>query len=99
MSDYISEKLWFLFNLLGVKDTTWMNEPLLSLDSHPDFVKFNAFVSKFRVVNDLAKRGIQLLSDYIDQCHDEGQRQALLQVVELHRRGFPDLNNDHTDDS
>lgn len=44
-----------------------------------------------KVVNDLAERGIKLMSDYIDKCFDETQRQALLQVVECHRQRFPDF--------
>jgi len=48
------------------------------------------YSSNVRVINDIAERGIKLITDFIGHCHDESQRQALLQVVESHREQFPD---------
>jgi len=43
------------------------------------------------VVNDLAKRGVALIEQYNSiLTKDEEQKQFLLQVVEEHRRRFPD---------
>jgi hypothetical protein len=39
-----------------------------------------------------AERGIQLVSEFIERCRDEDQRQALLQVVEEHRNKFQSYN-------
>jgi len=52
--------------------------------------KFANNVKNVHVVNDLAERGIKLISDFIDKSQDEEQIQALLHVVEWHRAAFPD---------
>ena len=37
------------------------------------------------VCNDIAERGVALITAYINKAQSEEQRQALLQVVEQHR--------------
>ena len=37
------------------------------------------------VCNDIAERGVALISAFINKAQSEEQRQALLQVVEMHR--------------
>ena len=60
-----------------------------ALGRFKDFRKFRDFALNLTAVNDLAERGIHLATEFIDRCRDEGQRQALLQVVEDHRIQFP----------
>ena len=43
---------------------------------------------------DIAERGIHLVTDFIERCRDEEQRQALLHVVEDHRNKFSNFNKD-----
>ena len=43
-------------------------------------------------INDLAERGIKLISDYVDMCEDEDQRQCLVQVVEGHRDNYKKID-------
>ena len=57
-----------------------------------DYRKFRDFGLNLSVVNDIAEREIKLLSDFIERCRDEDQRQALLHVVEEHRNKFPSYN-------
>lgn len=49
-------------------------------------------LSDLKVINDLAERGVALVQDY-NNCltRSEGQKQYLLQVVEEHRKKFPDV--------
>ena len=46
------------------------------------------------VCNDLAERGVALITRYINMAESEEQRQALLQVVELHRALVTNCNKD-----
>ena len=46
------------------------------------------------VTNDLAERGVKLMADFIDKSEDETERQALLQVVEFHRKQYPNLTKE-----
>ena len=46
-----------------------------------------------KVVNDTAERGVKLIQDYNSIItNDEDQKQYLLQVVQQHRRNFPDAS-------
>ena len=50
-------------------------------------------VSRLSVVNDRAERGVALIQEYNQiLTKDEGQKQALLQVVFVHIKQFPDAN-------
>lgn len=88
----VSEKLWLLFNLLNITDTSWMNQPIAEWNRSKAYNKLFHFVTTIRVVNDIAERGIKLITDYIAKSNDEIQRQALLQVVEYHREEFSNYN-------
>jgi hypothetical protein len=45
-------------------------------------------------MNDLAERGIKLVSDVISKCKDEDQRQCLLQVIIWHMDNYQKYNKD-----
>lgn len=82
-----------IFDLIGLVDEQeWMLKPADLWGRFTDFIKFSEVIKSLRVVNDLAERGIKLITDFIHMSHDEDQRQALLQVVEDHRNTFKDFN-------
>ena len=84
------ESTWLLFSILGLDiHPEWLQLSVSEWDQNPDYCKLRQFVSNVHVINDIAKRGIKLITDFIGKCHDESQRQALLQVVECHREQFP----------
>jgi len=87
---FITESSWLLFSILGLDHPEWLQISMFEWDQNPDYCKLHQFVSNVHVTNDIAERGIKLITDFIDHCHDENQRQALLQVVESHREQFPD---------
>ena len=72
----------------------WLQTPSLLWDKFADYRKLEKFVTTCLVTNDLAERGIKLVGDFINMTEDENLRQALLQVVEEHREGFPDYNKE-----
>lgn len=47
------------------------------------------------VVNDVAERGIKLITDYNDRLtHNEDQKQFILQVVADYQRNYPNANKE-----
>ena len=82
----MSSKSWLIFNLLGLTGSQdWMTIPARLWDNFVDFRKFKEFAENVSVCNDVAERGVALISSYINKAQSEEQRQALIQVVELHR--------------
>jgi len=50
-------------------------------------------VESLKVVNDIAERGVSLISSFSSVLtNQEEQKQFLLQVVEKHRQQYPDPN-------
>ena len=62
-----------------------MTIPAILWENFEDFRKLRIFASNISVCNDIAERGIALMSAYINMAQSEEQRQALVQVVEFHR--------------
>lgn len=57
----------------------------------PDYHLGLSVVRRMQVVNDFAERGVALIQNYNSiLTKDENQKQFLLQVVESHRKRFPD---------
>lgn len=90
-TDFIDEKSWLLFDLINISDFEWLSKPYSEWESHNGYTKLCCFVKNCKVVNDIAERGIKLISDFAHKTHNEDQRQCLLQVVESHRNQFPDF--------
>ena len=50
-------------------------------------------MTNLRVTNDTAERGVKLLTDFISELTtSDEERQQLLQVVEAHRKRYPDYS-------
>ena len=93
LSSFLTSDSWLLFNLLGLsKSQEWMQLPSHMWEKFEDYRAFKEYVDNVKVVNDLAERGIKLISDFIHMTKDEEQVQALLQCVEHHRDLFPNYN-------
>ena len=69
-----------------------MTIPARLWDNFVDFRKFKEFAENVSVCNDVAERGVALISAYINKAQSEEQRQALIQVVELHRNLVTNTN-------
>lgn len=66
--ELISEKSWLMFRLLNINCLAakqWLKSPVHSWPQNEDYTKFKNFVQTAKVVNDLAERGIKLMSDYM----------------------------------
>ena len=78
------------FKILNI-DSEFLKE---ELDKWPENEAFQSICSQLktlRVVNDVAERGIKLISEYNDVlCKDESQKQYLVQTVQMYRQQYPD---------
>ena len=90
-----------LVNFVTKQSVTFLDHLQLSrafLDADPeewpdrlDYQEASAVIRSLKVVNDHAERGVALIQEYNGLLtHDEDQLQFLMQVVEQHRREFPD---------
>ena len=78
-----------MFDLLGLNDSqAWLKDPASTWHSSPAFQKFEEFTLNLSVVNDVAERGVKLISDFIDKCEDEEQIHHLTHCIEWHRNEF-----------
>ena len=79
MSSLITSDSWLVFDLLwltGPQD--WMTIPISLWENFADFRKFQDFAKNISAVNDVAERGVALITAYINKAQSEEQRQALL---------------------
>ena len=80
LAEFITSDSWLIFDKLGL----W--------DNFHEFRKFKGFVENVSVCNDIAERGVSLITAFINKTESEEQRQAMLQVVEHHRSMVVDTN-------
>ncbi|XP_074115222.1 uncharacterized protein LOC141537915 [Cotesia typhae] len=92
ISDFVSKKSLKLFEIFDLPyDFLDKNIDLWSTDE--SYNENKEFFAQLKVVNDVAERGVALVSEY-NQCltKDEEQFQFLLQVVKEHRKNYPTCN-------
>ena len=86
MSDLVTPSSWLIFDMLGLTDSQdWLTIPSNLWQNFSAFRKFSVFANSLTVCNDVAERGVALISSFINKAQSEEQREALLQVVEFHR--------------
>lgn len=90
LKDLIGPKSWLLFSLF--KDVSWLKTSAKNWNKDKKYTEMKDFISQLKVVNDLAERGVKLMSDYSTiVTNNEEQKQCLLQTVEDHRKKYPDF--------
>ena len=95
LEDLISSESWLIFDLLGLNGhQQWLLTPPSTWYDVKEYQILKKFISSVSVTNDLAERGVKLISDFIDKCADEEQRDALIQIVEEHRRMYPNYSKE-----
>ena len=93
MTEFITSDSWLIFDklgLLGPQD--WLTVPASLWDNFHEYRRFKEFVENVSVCNDIAERGVSLITAFINKTESEEQRQAMLQVVENHRSMVVDTN-------
>ena len=90
LEDFVTAKSMTLLQMIELPHGFLEVNPDLWED-RDDFRQAKETVKSLKVVNDHAERGVALIQEYSDLLtHDELQLQFLLQVVEDHRRMYPD---------
>ena len=86
MADLVTTESWLVFDLLSLKgNQDWLQTSCSIWDVFEDYKKLEEYATNLLVCNDLAERGIAMITKFINMVETEDQRQALLQVVEYHR--------------
>ena len=90
LEDFVTTKSVALFQLMDLPREFLQVDPDMWEDRE-DFKKARVIVWSMKVVNDHAERGVALIQEFNKLItKDESQLQYLLQVVEQHRKAFPD---------
>jgi len=90
LPDFVTKRSIGLFERMDLPDTFLHIDPEM-WDNHEDFKKAQDIVLAMQVVNDHAERGVALIQEFSGLLtKSEPQLQFLLQVVQEHRKTFPD---------
>ena len=96
MEMLVTSDSWLVFKLLGMEGPhDWLQTPAHLWKFFAEFRRFKEFATNLAVCNDIAERGIHLMTDFIKHCESEDQRQALFQCVEYHRELVPNCNKEN----
>jgi hypothetical protein len=90
LEDFVTTKSMICFQLLELPAGYLKVDPDL-WELREDYKQAKEIIKSINVVNDHAERGVALIQEYSGLLtHDEMQLQFLLQVVENHRKMYPD---------
>ena len=97
LSDFVTPQSTYLFTVLGLEPNDFLgHDPMY----WPEIASYNAAkktIESLKVVNDVAERGVALAQEYNRKLtKDESQLQAIFQVVESHRKRYPDCSKKKT---
>lgn len=90
LEDFVTSNTNRFFEITGIS-SSFMTKCVEEWTDDPDFKMGQETVSNLKVINDIAERGVALMTEYNKlQTNDEEQKQFLLLVVQKHRNMFPD---------
>ena len=80
MSSFVTSASGLIFDFLDLTESQdWLTVPSNFWQNFSDFWKFSVFANSLTVCNDIAERGVALISAFIKKAQSEEQ------VVEFHR--------------
>lgn len=85
VSDLIGPLSWYLIDVANLQDVDWLHAAVYDWYKYSSYQKLKQFLSHIAVVNDAAERGVKLIQDYVDSCHNEELRQDLITLVKAHK--------------
>lgn len=90
LADFVNGSTLHFFERFNI-DKSFLQKDPDEWQHDADYSRAKEFLTHLTVVNDLAERGVALMEQYNSiLTKDEEQKQFLLQVIEEHRRRFPD---------
>ena len=95
LGSLVTKDSWLVFDLLGLQGSQdWLQLPCHLWSVFKDYQKLSEFSNNLSVTNDLAERGISMITEFVNKVENEVQRQDLLQTVEFHRALVPNLKKE-----
>lgn len=92
LSDFVSSKTRTFFKTMSIDDS-FLATPPNTWKENEGYIDGLRKIKNIRVVNDCAERGIALVSNFNGSVtNQQDQQEYLLQVVEQHRKVFPNAN-------
>ena len=89
LCDLLGEQSFMIFDLLGLS-LEWLKENPEKWENHQSYNEMKQYVTTVKVTNDVAERGVKLISDYAGiLTAEDDMRGKLLQEVERCRRKYP----------
>jgi hypothetical protein len=91
IAQLVGENSWFIFSLLNLtklNDKLWLNSPAPLWEYIEQFKIFSQFVSNLAVVNDVSERSIKVVSDFVNNVHNEDDCQELLLAIHQRRENL-----------
>ena len=93
LGSLVGSASWLIFDLIHLEGPNdWLQTPATMWDLFSEYRKLKTVVHNLPVTNDLAERGIHLVSEFISRCSNEDERQDLFQCVEYHRKLVTDCS-------
>ena len=90
-SNFVDNESLFMFDAFDFKKD-WLNKPVHTWKNNESFQEMENWVLTLKVTNDVAERGVKIVSEFCDiLTKDSEDLGNLLQVVEQHRREYPDV--------
>ena len=88
LSDFVTTSTKRFFNILHVNEDFLQKDPLEWI-ADKKYQRSLDLVKSVRVINDLAERGVALMTEFnASLTKSEEQKQFLLQVVKAHRKKY-----------
>jgi len=92
LHDFVTKNTKKFFQILSITDSFLQTDPE-AWEINPDYLMADETVQNLRVVDDTAERGVALMQEYNSLLtKDEEQMQFSLQVIQEHRKLYPDSN-------
>ena len=90
LKQFVTKNSLNFFNILGLNTQFLDDDPEL-WNTNPTYIHAEIIVNNLMVTNDIAERGVKLMSEFNSLlARDEQQKQSILHVVSEHRKLYSD---------
>jgi hypothetical protein len=90
LEQFVSSKTKNFFKRFDIS-LSFLLKPCSEWAADANFLHGREIVSRLKVINDAAERGVRLIAEYQGMTKDEEQQQFILQIVNDYRKNFPDV--------
>ena len=92
LENFVTPDSYQFFQILGFENVSFLQEDVQKWTTNKNYIKLQERISNLRVVNDIAERGVALVTEYNNLLtKNEKQQQALFLTVSKHRKMLLDM--------